>query len=158
MSEIIEGWVVLETVSYEHQAEMIRSQLEEAGIDCTVYSQKDTVNVVFVGDLSEIKILVHQDKLAEAREVIKDIELPDMEISEDADVGEGELARIGDMHGAEQPGGRDPRLFDLPENGIAIRHLGRIGQNPGIERRILGLNARQDALAIAGVSAFGTGR
>jgi hypothetical protein len=88
MSEIIEGWVVLETVSYEHQAEMIRSQLEEAGIPCTVYSQKDSVNVVFVGDLSEIKILVHQDQVLQAREVIKDIELPEMEIAEDADVGE----------------------------------------------------------------------
>jgi hypothetical protein len=88
MSEIIEGWVVLETVNYEHQAEMIRSLLEEAGIECTVYSQKDTVNVVFVGDLSEIKILVHQDHVEQAREVIKDIELPEMEIAEDADVGE----------------------------------------------------------------------
>lgn len=101
MSEIIEGWVVLETVSYEHQAEMIRSQLEEAGIDCTVYSQKDTVNVVFVGDLSEIKILVHQDKLAEAREVIKDIELPDMEISEDADVGEWNASSEDDEESEE---------------------------------------------------------
>lgn len=88
MNEIIEGWVVLETLNYEHQAEMIRSQLEAAGIECTIFSQKDNVNVVFVGDLSEIKILVHQDNLAQAREIIKDMELPDLEISEDTDVGE----------------------------------------------------------------------
>ncbi len=101
MSEIIEGWVVLETVNYEHQAEMIRSQLEEAGIDCTVYSQKDSVNVVFVGDLSEIKILVHQDRLAEAREIIKDIELPDMEIPENEDVGEWEASEEEDDESAD---------------------------------------------------------
>ncbi len=88
MSEIIEGWVVLETLNYEHQAEMIRTQLVSSGIECTVFSQKDNVNVVFVGDLSEIKILVHQDQIEKAREIIKDLELPDMEISEDADVGE----------------------------------------------------------------------
>lgn len=91
MTEKIEGWVVLETVNYEHQAEIIRDQLESCGIDCTVFSQKDHMNVVFVGDLSEIKILVPEDQLAQAKEAIKDLELPDNELSEDDDeVGEWE--------------------------------------------------------------------
>ncbi len=87
MSEIIEGWVVVKIVAYEHQAEMVCDQLEAAGIETTILSQKDSVNVVFVGDLSEIKILVPQDKLSSAIEICKELELPDMEISEDADVG-----------------------------------------------------------------------
>lgn len=90
MSELIEGWAVVKTVSYEHQAELISDQLQSAGIENTVFSQKDSVNTVWVGDLSEIKILVPQDKLQEALDVCKDIELPDMELSEDADVGESE--------------------------------------------------------------------
>jgi hypothetical protein len=88
MSEIIEGWSVVSTVSYEHQAELISDQLTAAGIENTILSQKDHVNVVWVGDLSEIKILVPQDKFAEAQEIVKDIELPQMEISEDEEVGD----------------------------------------------------------------------
>ncbi|HMW34358.1 MAG TPA: hypothetical protein PLG25_15785 [bacterium] len=90
MSELIEGWAVVKTVSYEHQAELISDQLQSAGIENTVFSQKDSVNTVWVGDLSEIKILVPHDKLQDALDVCKDIELPDMELSEDADVGESE--------------------------------------------------------------------
>lgn len=90
MSEIIEGWAVVTTVSYEHQAELISDQLQAAGIENTILSQKDHVNVVWVGDLSEIKILVPQEKLQEALALVKDIELREMELPEDTDVGESE--------------------------------------------------------------------
>lgn len=90
MSELIEGWAVVKSVSYEHQAELISDQLQSAGIENTILSQKDHVNVVWVGDLSEIKILVPQDKLQQALDICKDIELPEMELSDDADVGEDE--------------------------------------------------------------------
>ena len=90
MSEIIEGWAVVKSVSYEHQAELISDQLQAAGIENTILSQKDHVNVVWVGDLSEIKILVPQDKLQQALNLCKDIELPEMELSDDADVGNTE--------------------------------------------------------------------
>ncbi len=90
MSEIIEGWAVVKTVSYEHQADLISDQLQAAGIENTILSQKDHVNVVWVGDLSEIKILVPQEKLQEALALVKDIELPEMELPEDTDVGKNE--------------------------------------------------------------------
>jgi len=88
MSEMIEGWVVVKTVAYDHQAELISDQLEGAGIENTILSHKDHVNVVWVGDLSEIKILVPKEKESAALDIIKDIELPDMELPEDADVDE----------------------------------------------------------------------
>ena len=90
MSELIEGWAVVKTVSYEHQAELISDQLQAAGIENTILSQKDHMNVVGVGDLSEIKILVPQEKLTQAVDICKDIELPEMELSDDADVGNAE--------------------------------------------------------------------
>ncbi len=90
MSELIEGWAVVKTVSYEHQAELISDQLQSAGIENTILSQKDHMNVVWVGDLSEIKILVPQDKLQQAADICKDIELPEMELSDDTDVGDAE--------------------------------------------------------------------
>ncbi len=90
MSELIEGWAVVKTVSYEHQAELISDQLQAAGIENTILSQKDHMNVVWVGDLSEIKILVPQEKLTQAVDICKDIELPQMELSDDADVGNAE--------------------------------------------------------------------
>lgn len=90
MDELIEGWAVVKSVSYEHQAELISDQLQSAGIENTILSQKDHVNVVWVGDLSEIKILVPQDKLQQALEVCKDIALPEMELDDDTDVGDEE--------------------------------------------------------------------
>lgn len=87
MNELIEGWAVVKTVSYEHQAELISDQLQAAGIENTILSQKDHVNVVWVGDLSEIKILVPEDKLQQALDMCKDIELPEMELPDDTDVG-----------------------------------------------------------------------
>lgn len=89
MSEIIEGWAVVKTVAYEHQADLIKDNLEQAGIQAMVFSQKDHMNVVWVGDLSEIKVLVPKEKEAEALVALKDLELPDMELPEDADI-EGE--------------------------------------------------------------------
>ena len=90
MSQMIEGWVVVKTVSYDHQAELVSDQLESAGIENTILSQKDHMNVVWVGDLSEIKILVPKEKETAALEIIKDIELPAMELPDDADVEETE--------------------------------------------------------------------
>lgn len=90
MSELIEGWAVVRTVDYEHQADMICDRLAAAGIESTVLSQKDHMNVVWVGDLSEVKILVPNEQLTAALEVVKDIELPEMALDEDADVGEVE--------------------------------------------------------------------
>jgi hypothetical protein len=89
MSEIIEGWAVVRTVAYEHQANLIKDSLEQAGIEAMILSQKDHMNVVWVGDLSEIKVLVPKEKEAVALEALKDLELPDMELPEDADI-EGE--------------------------------------------------------------------
>lgn len=90
MPELIEGWAVVATVNYEHQAEIISDQLGAAGIENTVLSQKDSVNVVWVGDLSEIKVLVPQEKIQDAREIVDALTLPEMELSDDEDVGEGE--------------------------------------------------------------------
>ncbi|MBX7152810.1 DUF2007 domain-containing protein [bacterium] len=88
MSELIEGWAVVRTVDYEHQADMICDLLAAAGIESTVLSQKDHMNVVWVGDLSAVKVLVPKEQLNAALEVVKDIELPEMALEEDADVGE----------------------------------------------------------------------
>ncbi|NUM79574.1 hypothetical protein HUU42_02110 [bacterium] len=90
MSELIEGWAVVRTVDYEHQADMICDQLAAAGIESTVLSQKDHMNVVWVGDLSAVKVLVPSEHLNAALEIVKDIELPEMALDEDMDVGEGE--------------------------------------------------------------------
>jgi hypothetical protein len=85
MTEKIEGWAVLKTFSYEHQAEIIKGHLESRGIECMVYSQKDHVNVVFVGDLSEIKVLVPENQFDAAMEAIKDFELLESEVTDEDD-------------------------------------------------------------------------
>lgn len=53
-------WVVVYTTSFEYEAEMLKGNLESAGISATILSQKDS-SFPAPGDLSIIKLLVKKD-------------------------------------------------------------------------------------------------
>ncbi len=50
-------WVVVYTTSFDYEAEMLKDNLESAGISATILSQKDS-SFPAPGDLSIIKLLV----------------------------------------------------------------------------------------------------
>lgn len=53
-------WVVVYTTAFDYEAEMLKGNLESAGISATILSQKDS-NFPTPGDLSIIKLLVKKE-------------------------------------------------------------------------------------------------
>lgn len=65
-------WVVIFTTGTLYEAEMLKSNLEGAGIESLILSQKDSCYPA-VGDLAIVKLLVKKDDTDEAQSIIKDI-------------------------------------------------------------------------------------
>uniref|UniRef100_A0A7V2ZLS6 DUF2007 domain-containing protein n=1 Tax=Ignavibacterium album TaxID=591197 RepID=A0A7V2ZLS6_9BACT len=53
-------WIVVYTTSFDYEAEMLKGNLESAGISVTILSQKDS-NFPTPGDLSIIRLLVKKE-------------------------------------------------------------------------------------------------
>ncbi|MCX7798527.1 MAG: DUF2007 domain-containing protein [Melioribacter sp.] len=65
-------WIVVYTCSEYYEAEMLKTNLESAGIEVLVLSQKDR-NYPTVGNLSIVKLLVKKTDQEDALEIIRDI-------------------------------------------------------------------------------------
>ncbi len=66
------NWEVVYTSNYEYEAEMIKDNLEGAGIDSAVLSQADR-NFPAVGDLSIVKLLVNKKDVQAALNFIQQL-------------------------------------------------------------------------------------
>ncbi len=69
---IIEGWAQLYTTTTEVQAQLIRENLQAEGIDARVYSQRDRIFSVDLGELSIVRILVPAWEYERGLEAIQD--------------------------------------------------------------------------------------
>ncbi len=67
-----EDWLIVYTCDEPYEAEMYKSNLESAGIDTLIISQKDR-SYPAVGDLAVVKLLVKKTEKDEALEIINDI-------------------------------------------------------------------------------------
>ncbi len=67
-----ENWVVVFTTDAEYEAEMLKANIESAGIDVRILGQKDQ-SFPAVGDLSVIKLLVRKADAKDAISIINDI-------------------------------------------------------------------------------------
>lgn len=67
-----EDYQVIFTTSAEYEAEMLRANLEGAGIEALIVPKKDR-NFPAVGDLAVIDLLVKKEDFEEASQIIKDI-------------------------------------------------------------------------------------
>jgi hypothetical protein len=74
---MVGDWVVVKTASTPYEAEMIKANLEGAGIVAAVYSQSDRMYYMTVGDLAVAKVMVPKDQLAAAKDIIDAIEAED---------------------------------------------------------------------------------
>ncbi|MGD1007125.1 MAG: hypothetical protein ABR980_07850 [Ignavibacteriaceae bacterium] len=74
------NWTVIYTSNKEYEVEMLKDNLEGAGIPVTVLSQKDR-NFPAPGDFSVIKLLVHKEDVHNALNFIEQVkgQLPDQE-------------------------------------------------------------------------------
>jgi len=67
-----ENWEVVYTSSQEYEVDMLRDNLEAAGIPTAVLSQKDR-NFPAPGDFSVVKLLVHRDNIQDALAFIQKV-------------------------------------------------------------------------------------
>ena len=65
-------WIIVYTSDKEYEIQMIKAELESAGINATVLSQKDS-NFPATGDLAVIKLLVLKDDAEAAINFINDL-------------------------------------------------------------------------------------
>lgn len=66
-------WQIVYTTGESYKAQMLKANLEGAGIECTLLQQNDS-SFPTVGDLSVIKLLVRKSDSENALEIINDIE------------------------------------------------------------------------------------
>jgi len=59
-------WVAICSTSTQYEAEMIKANLESAGIPATVFSQSDRMYFTTVGDLAVTEVMVPKDEAEEA--------------------------------------------------------------------------------------------
>jgi hypothetical protein len=77
-----ENWEVVYTSDQEYEIEMLKDNLESAGITATILSQKDR-NFPAPGDFSIVKLLVHKDDLKNAATFISELKNESNEPEED---------------------------------------------------------------------------
>lgn len=69
-------WEEVFSSPHLYEAEMVKTNLESAGIDAVIFDQKDS-SFPLGGELGEIKVLVPKDKVEEALLIIERIESKD---------------------------------------------------------------------------------
>lgn len=69
---VIQGWAQVYTTTSEFEAQLLRDNLLAEGVDARIYSQKDRIFSVDLGELSIVRLLVPAWAYGRASEVIRD--------------------------------------------------------------------------------------
>ena len=68
--KMMSDWVVVHTTSTQYEAQMIKANLEGAGIPTMVFSQNDRMYYTTVGDLAVTEVMVPKQMLDDARQYL----------------------------------------------------------------------------------------
>ena len=68
-------WVAVCSTSTQYEAEMIKANLESAGIPTTVFSQSDRMYFTTLGDLAVTEVMVPKEDVKEAEEYLRAMEM-----------------------------------------------------------------------------------
>lgn len=68
----VEGWAQVYSTTSEFEARLVRENLHAEGIDAQIFSQKDNVFTVDLGELSIVRILVPAEEYPQAVRIIRD--------------------------------------------------------------------------------------
>lgn len=69
---IIEGWAQVYSTASEFEASLVRQNLEAEGIDARIFSQRDRIFSVELGELSIVRLLVPVFSYDQALDLIRD--------------------------------------------------------------------------------------
>jgi hypothetical protein len=69
---VIEGWAQVYSTASEFEASLVRQNLEAEGIDARIFSQRDRIFSVDLGELSIVRLLVPVFAYESALELIRD--------------------------------------------------------------------------------------
>jgi len=78
---VIEGWAQVYSTASEFEASLVRQNLEAEGIDARIFSQRDRIFSVELGELSIVRLLVPVFAYDQALGLIRDHMDPDGEVS-----------------------------------------------------------------------------
>ena len=73
--KISQNWAVVYMTSTEYEAQMVRANLEQGGIPCIVFSQRDHVYFLTLGDLAVVNVMVPKRRLFEAKDYLRKMDL-----------------------------------------------------------------------------------
>jgi hypothetical protein len=68
------NWVSVYTAGTEYEAEMIRTNLESAGIPVSILPQRDRMYVATISSLAVIEVMVPHESAEEARRFLETLE------------------------------------------------------------------------------------
>lgn len=71
--QVYGDYVLVKTFSTEYEAQMIKSLIEIAGINCVLFSQKDHVFFTNIGETSIINLMVPKEDAEKAIQIIEEL-------------------------------------------------------------------------------------
>ena len=72
---VAQNWAMVYSTNTEYEAQMVRANLESGGIRCMVFSQRDHVYFLTMGDLAVVNVMVPKHQLFEAKEFLRKMDL-----------------------------------------------------------------------------------
>lgn len=106
-----EDWVEVFRSSTDYEADIVRDRLDDAGIPAVVFTQRDHVFNLNVGNLARVSVRVPAQHAEEARRVLAET------------VDEETLRRAAEMADPEAPPAHDPETEARLDSGAD--HLGK---------------------------------
>lgn len=76
----VEGWTVAYRSSTDYEADLVRDRLDDAGIPAVVLTKRDHAFNLNVGDMAHVFVMVHPDRLADAKDVLNAVAFTDAEL------------------------------------------------------------------------------
>jgi hypothetical protein len=65
-----QNWAVAYVSSTEYEAEMVKANLENAGIESMIFNQRDHAYFLTVGSMARVNVMVPSDRIHDAHKVI----------------------------------------------------------------------------------------
>ncbi len=70
---VYQNWAIAYTSATEYEAEMVKANLENAGIEAIIFNQQDHAYYFTVGSLARVNVMVPSDRVNEAKKVIESL-------------------------------------------------------------------------------------